>query len=102
MSDPAILFVKPQAISDRDKKALQKAGVIVVEIADPASVKFTRAAAEISGSEMLMVALRAIKERQDEQIYNMLGREISETLLKTHKAPRVSTGTLDAAAQATS
>jgi hypothetical protein len=31
MSDLCILFVKPKAISAKDKKALQRDGVIVVE-----------------------------------------------------------------------
>lgn len=36
MTDPTILFVKPNAISAKDKAALRKAGVIVVEVENPA------------------------------------------------------------------
>lgn len=61
MNDPAILFVKPKAITAKDKKALQGAGVIVVEVDDPQSVKLTRAHAEIEGSDLLMAAVEAIK-----------------------------------------
>lgn len=60
MNDPPILFVKPRAISKADKAILKEAGVIVIEVANPADVKFTRAHAEISGSALLTAALRAI------------------------------------------
>jgi hypothetical protein len=60
--DPAILFVKPKAISQRDKKLLRDAGVIVVEIDNPSDVKFTRAGTEISGSAMLLAAAKAIPQ----------------------------------------
>lgn len=86
MSDPAILFVKPKAISAKDKKALQSAGVIVVEVENVNDVKLTRASPELAGSEILRVALRAIKRRADDQIFEFLGREIAEALLNTPKA----------------
>lgn len=60
VNDPPILFVKPRAISKVDKAILKEAGVIVIEVANPADVKFTRAHAEISGSALLTAALRAI------------------------------------------
>lgn len=60
MSDPAILFVKPKAISARDKKMLAGAGVLIVEIDDPQSAKFVRPSADISGSDMLALACKVI------------------------------------------
>ena len=60
MADPCILFVKPQVINDKDRRALQKAGVVVVEIENPADMKFTRAYAELSASELLRAAAEAI------------------------------------------
>ena len=60
MSDPAILFVKPKVISSRDKKTLQAVGVIVIEIENPADAKFTRAYAELDGSDLLLAAVQAI------------------------------------------
>lgn len=60
MRDPAILFVKPKAIKASDKKAMEAAGVIVVEVADPQSVKLTRPHAELSGSELLRMACSVI------------------------------------------
>ena len=61
MTDPAILFVRPQAISPEDKESLKEAGVLVIEIDDPANAKFVRAAVELNGTEMLAVAAKAIK-----------------------------------------
>lgn len=61
MSDPAILFVKPKAISVKDKKALQGAGVIVVEVDDPSSVKLVRAHSELSSGALLSAAAAAIQ-----------------------------------------
>lgn len=59
-ADPPILFVKPGAIQKRDKSALSKAGVIVVEVDDPNAIKFVRAGAEISTTEMLCLAAKAL------------------------------------------
>ena len=61
IADPCILFVKPNTISAADKEVLCAAGVIVVDIDDPSSVKFVRAGMEISGSQMLQCAARALK-----------------------------------------
>lgn len=60
MADPTILFIKPKAISPRDKKTLSAAGVIVIETDDPQAMKFTRAFAEVSATEMLIAACGAI------------------------------------------
>lgn len=62
MGEPAILFVKPKAISQSDKKSLRAAGVLVIEIDDPANAKFTRAGSEIDSTEMLSLAARAIRQ----------------------------------------
>lgn len=60
MSEPTILFVKPAAISAPDKDALKSAGIIVIEIDDPASAKFVRAGPELTGGELLRAACEAI------------------------------------------
>lgn len=59
-TDPAILFVKPKAISTEDKKLLATAGVVVIEIDQPTEVKFIRAGTEMSASQMLRIAAEAI------------------------------------------
>ena len=58
--DPSILFVKPKAISLRDKKALKEAGVIVIEIDDPDSARLVKAGVEIEGGALLRAAADAI------------------------------------------
>lgn len=60
MSDPSILFVKPKAISRQDKKVLQEAGVIVIEIDDPSSAKLVRAGVDVDGGAILKAAAHAI------------------------------------------
>ena len=59
-TEPAVLFVKPQSVSADDKGALALAGIIVVEVEDPTAVKLVRAHSEVSSSDMMMAAMRAI------------------------------------------
>jgi len=60
MTEPAILFVKPGSVKPSDKGRLSKAGVIVVEIEDPAAVKFIRAGMELSSGALLAAAAHAL------------------------------------------
>jgi len=60
MAEPSILFVKPKAISFKDKRTLSQAGVIVIEIENPADAKFVRAGTELSGGALLQAAAEAI------------------------------------------
>lgn len=62
MTDPAILFVKPGTIKGDDKDRLAAAGVVVVEVDDPQSVKLVRAHAELPQSALLEAAALAINE----------------------------------------
>jgi hypothetical protein len=66
MSDAAVLFVKPGAVKPNDKGALRKAGIIVVEVADPNDVRFVRAegvlgAQELPHGDLLAAYARALK-----------------------------------------
>lgn len=82
MSDPSILFVRPKAISPRDKKALQAAGVIVVEVDDPQSVRLVKANAELDGSAMLRAAAKAISESgYQTDVKSAFGKAMCATLL---------------------
>lgn len=60
MSDAAILFVKPNAIKPRDRRALQAAGVIVVEVDDPHAARFVKAEVEMPAGTILKAAAKAI------------------------------------------
>ena len=59
--EPAVLFVKPGAIKQSDKRQLSKAGIVVVEIDDPNAVKLVRAGYEVSRSDLLAAAAGALK-----------------------------------------
>jgi hypothetical protein len=79
MNDPAILFIKPKAISQRDKKTLQAAGVIVVEVEDVNSVKFVRPHAEMSTTEILNAAMVAVSKSSN--ALDAFGRAMNFALL---------------------
>jgi len=80
-NDPAILFVKPKAIRTADKTALKRAGVLVIEVDDPQSIKFTRAYAEIDSFVLLKLAMKTIAETKSyENARERLGTNISTPL----------------------
>lgn len=89
MNDPAILFAKPKAIKPEDKKALQKAGVIVVEVDDPNSVKLTRPHAELSGSRLLEIACKVLSETGSAYIQQSFGKQVAEAVVKQANAGSV-------------
>lgn len=60
MNDPTILFCKPKAILPADRKALEKQGIIVVEVLDPQSVRLVKPHAELDAGELLLAAIEAI------------------------------------------
>ena len=61
-ADPTLLVLKPGAISLEDKEVATRAGIIVIEVDDPSSVRLLKANAEISGSDMLRAAMKALYE----------------------------------------
>lgn len=81
MKDPAILFVKPKAISSADKKALSDAGVLVIEVADPHDVKLTRPHAELSGSELLGIAADVIANYASTGVRDTFGSKICKAII---------------------
>lgn len=83
MTEPTILFVKPEAISAEDKATLKEAGVIVIEIDDPADAKFVRAAVEVGGTEMLAIAATAIKH--SDAATKRFGELMCKVLSATHQ-----------------
>lgn len=88
MSDPAILFVKPKAISQRDKKMLQQAGVLIVETENPDEVKFVRAHTELSSTELLSAAAKAMTIGSwGEEVRKAFGRAVCEALLAKSAPP---------------
>jgi len=65
MSEPAILPTKSGAITAKDKVILRKAGVIVVECDDPASLRLIKPYAELDGMGMLVAALRGMAAKHN-------------------------------------
>lgn len=80
MTNPTILFVKPKAVSTKDKSALRKAGVIVVEVENPADVKLVKANAELSGSALLLAATRTIAQSEWPNIRTDFGKAVCAAL----------------------
>jgi hypothetical protein len=78
MDEPSILVLRPGQLKAADRKALREIGVVVLEVDDPEDVRFMRPAAELTSSEMLACALRAIKS-QGASSY--LGTEIISAVL---------------------
>lgn len=54
----------------RSMRDLRKAGVVVVESADPASCSFIRSSEVVSGSDMLFAALDALNVGANEPSFN--------------------------------
>lgn len=67
-SETAVLFAKPGAVKAADKRALSKAGIIVVEIEDPHDVKFVRAQTELPMGDLLAAAGLAINANMNSQL----------------------------------
>lgn len=86
MSEPAILPVKPGAISPKDKAALRKAGVTVVECDDPAALRLIKPEAELDGFGMLIAAMRGIKAAQPSYGENTAARVMVEQMTKMLEA----------------
>ena len=81
-TNPAILFIKPRAISQKDKKSLQVAGVVVIEVEDPQAVNFVRPRADLSGSELLACAAEAMTHNAwSEESKKQFGAAICKAIL---------------------
>ena len=52
-------------LDDRSKRDLRKAGIVVVEVADPSKCQFIRATETISHDDMLWATLRALNHDGD-------------------------------------
>lgn len=48
-------------LNESSRRALRKAGVVVVEVADPSACRFIRANEVLSGDDMLYAALKALR-----------------------------------------
>lgn len=87
MTEASVLVLKPRQIKAADRAALRDMGVVVLEVDDPADVRFLRPATELSSSEMLAAALRAIKSYGGT---SYLGKEIIKAVLAKDLPPPTS------------
>lgn len=63
MSKQLVLFSKGSGLTSKDRERLSKAGFLALEVPYPGDVRMLIAAgAEFGGSEMLLMALKAINE----------------------------------------
>ncbi|MEM8801100.1 MAG: hypothetical protein AAGF55_01045 [Pseudomonadota bacterium] len=63
MSDVQVMMLPPGSISKADREELRSAGIVVVEIENPSSVRFVRAGYEVETSDLLSCAASAISEQ---------------------------------------
>lgn len=94
MGEPTVLFVKPQAISAKDKKALATAGVIVVEIDDPTAVKLVRPQAtppELEHGDLLFAAMTTISKSGD-ATKALFASTVAAAVIVRHEPPSTGGG----------
>ncbi|ULQ45835.1 hypothetical protein JN531_012065 [Flagellatimonas centrodinii] len=63
--EPNLLPVKPGTLSPQDRETLREAGVIVIEHEHPEELRLLRASTELSASEMLECAAKALLHHGD-------------------------------------
>jgi len=64
-NEPTLFPVKPGTLNAKDKTALRKAGVIVIEHEDPESLRLLKPCSKIDGDELLLAALRGIRAYEE-------------------------------------
>lgn len=77
---PMLMLVKRGAVSASGKALAHKAGVVVVECDDPASVKLLRADHEVSHGALLIAALTAIRSSLKEYPDSQIGRRFAQAV----------------------
>jgi hypothetical protein len=79
-----LLIVKPRTLNAADKASLRKAGVIVVEAANPDEVRFIRAEQELAAGDLVMAAMRALHVARDTTANQLFVRLVSEAVDRRH------------------
>lgn len=64
-NEPTLLPVKPGTLNAKDKTALRKAGIVVIEHDDPESLRLLKPCTEINGDDLLMAALRGMRAYEE-------------------------------------
>lgn len=84
MGEISIVAVRPKAISAKDKKTLATAGIVVIEMDEPETLRFLKPNAELDGNDLLLAALGAMKKHPSIIINEAFVRLMHEALT-THK-----------------
>ncbi|MDR5172983.1 hypothetical protein IHQ56_14315 [Methylobacillus flagellatus] len=84
MGETSVLLVKPGSVTFEDKAACREVGVVVIEMEDPASAKFLRPAGEVSHSDMLACAARAMSISSG--VLESFGRQVANAVIAAHNA----------------
>ena len=79
-----ILVVKPKSLTAADKKILREAGVVVVEAADPSSVRLIQPEGPtLGGDELLYAAMKAIRVKGDSTVKGLFTETVAN-LIEQH------------------
>ena len=88
MSDIPIIIVRTGAITAASKRKIEKAGVVVIESDDPSSIRYITAQQELSGGDMLIAAMRALRRVDNMYANSTLLKELLAALeAKREPAP---------------
>lgn len=79
-----LLIVKPRTLNAVDKAALRKAGVIVVEAANPDEVRFIRAEQELAAGDLALAAMTALHVARDTTANQVFIKLIGDALERRH------------------
>lgn len=60
MSEKSVLAVRPGAVNQKDRAALREAGIVVIEVDDPANVRFLTPSQSLESDDLLYAAMRGL------------------------------------------
>ena len=89
VNEVTLLPVTPGSLTSEDKAILREAGVIVVEHENPSELRLLRPCAELSASDMLMAAMKALVTSDTDYSRGTLQRQsftkfLADAMIKRH------------------
>lgn len=89
-----VFLCRTGQLTPASRRELKKAGIVVVEVEDPAACKFIRAGEVVSGDDLLWAALESLRHREyghsgkgDWQRSRFLDN-VAEVVMATHERQR--------------
>lgn len=80
-----IIIIEPGAISEADKKKLEKSDFVVIESETPDKIKVLGSLDVVGNDEMLNIALKACSKY--EPVYATFGRELCNAIIRKTEQP---------------